>query len=208
MKEGHTYMSMDGSALTEARSRNGAGSAPSENGQPKTEQVVKMFMDADKIAAIKGTTVTVYVGTPPTPVVIRPLSTRGMIEAYKYLRHLLLPILTLAKNSAGGAQTVSGIMDAFGENIDDVPKLLAIILQRANPAIDEAWVLEKLDILLDLQLIIPPFLQQNGLDRMFSGKSAAPVAQSSNATTSAQVEDSQKTEALAAASTSAPTTTE
>ncbi len=208
---------MDGAALAARRDAESAGAAgagsTSDGNGPKTESVVKMFMDEDKIKAIKARTCIVTVGTPATEVVIRPLSTAGMVAAFKSLRHLLVPVLALGKSAGqGAAPTISAILDAFGDNIEDVPELVTIILQRGNPDIDRKWVDKNLDILLDLQVIIPPFLEQNGLDRMFSGKlvgrgvaSSPASAQTTNGSTTVP---SQQTAESPAESTSAPTTTD
>jgi hypothetical protein len=193
-------MGMDGAAFAAQRDRDKAGSSGNgEAGQPKVESVVKMFMDPDKIAAI-----------------LKPLSTRQMVSIFKSLRHLILPIMSLAQRSKSenGAVTLTHILNAFGDNIDDVPKLIHAILMRGNPDLSEEWVLDHFDVILDMQVILPHFMRQNNLDRLFSGKSAAPVEPSSpeSASTTRETDTttaaSPQTAESQAESTSAPTTME
>jgi hypothetical protein len=53
-----------------------------------------------------------------------------------------------------------------------------VILSRGND-ISLDWINDKLDVLLDLQLILPIFLRQNGLEKLFSPKEPSPVGRTS-----------------------------
>jgi hypothetical protein len=145
------------------------------NGAPsskdKTENVIKFFFDADKIAAIKAQDTRITIGTPPTPIVIRPMSPKGVAESYVLIRKLVMPLITLINEARQGSTLNLGLMmEAFGENIEILPELLYRIIQRGNPDLTREWCDEHIDFALDAMLIIPIFLEQNGLGKLFSGK--------------------------------------
>jgi len=157
-------------------------------GTPKVESIIKFFMSSDKIAAIKAEDTRVTIGTPPMEVNIRPMSPKLVAESYTLIRQLLLPILTvISMSQAGGNVSISAFLDAFGENIDALPELIFKILQRGNGEVTREWCDDHLDFLLDAQLILPIFLRQNGLDRLFAGKEGAPSTENGAATAEEKV---------------------
>jgi len=144
-------------------------------GATKVESIIKFFMSEDKIAAIKAEDTRITIGTPPMQVSIKPMSPKLVADSYTLIRKLLLPILTvISMSQAGDNVPISAFLDAFGENIDALPELIFKILQRGNPDVTREWCDEHLDFLLDVQVILPIFLRQNGLDRLFAGKEVAP----------------------------------
>jgi hypothetical protein len=151
---------------------------PPKKSDAKTENVIKMFADADKIAAIKAEIKMVRIGQPPADVVIRPLNPRQGIEAFKLLRTTLLPLLALYRKSTVATPSMADFFDAFGENIEEVPKLLHIIISRGNPTITLDWVNDNLDLVPDTLTILPIFMQQNMFDILFSPKARAPQPES------------------------------
>lgn len=162
----------------------------------KTENVVKMFGDPDKIRAIKASTVTVIVGNPPTELVIRPLNPKLGVEAYSVLRTTMLPIVNLYRKQVAGDVTIVDVFDAFGENVAKIPHLIFLILSRGNPQITEEWVDNNLDLVPDLMTILPHFMAQNMFDTLFSPKARAPLAppptQSESATQEVMAGENQK----------------
>lgn len=186
---------------------NGNGPASKD----KTENVIKFFFDADKIAAIKAKDTRITIGTPPTPIVIRPMSPKGVAESYVLIRKLVLPLVTLINESRQGTGLNLGLlMEAFGENIEILPELLFRIISRGNPDLTREWCDEHIDFALDAMLIIPIFLEQNGLDKLFSGKAQAASTESPGAppeSSSLPMEESQVQSTSSADSTDGQTTT-
>ncbi len=140
----------------------------------KTENVVKMFADPDKVAAIKASVALVTIGNPPTQVIIKPLNPRLGIEAYQVLRSTLLPIVDLYRKQQSGTVNIVDVFDAFGENVTKIPRLLYLILSRGNTQITEEWVDEHLDLVPDTLTILPHFMEQNMFNLLFSPKARAP----------------------------------
>jgi hypothetical protein len=139
-----------------------------------------MFNDTEKVAAIKGASSTITIGSGPEAreVRIRPLNPRTLIQSYGLIRDILVPLMkTFEPNADGSRRDVSmqGILNSLGDNIDKVPELIYVILQRGNE-ISKEWIDDNLDILLDLQLIIPIFLTQNGLGKLMGNVEAATTA--------------------------------
>jgi hypothetical protein len=140
-------------------------------GKPQTERVMKMFSPADAIAVIKATTVNVTLGhgAEARQFVIRPLSPKQLLGAYKLIQELLVPLAQIFK--PGQNVSLADLIGAVGvDNIGKLPELVKVILDRGNDPVSLDWINDNLDILLDLQLILPAFLQQNGLDKLFAPK--------------------------------------
>jgi hypothetical protein len=149
----------------------GAGT-PGRNDAAKgqTERVMKMFTPAEQIEVIKADTVTVSLGhgAESRQFVIRPLSPKQLLGAYQLIQEILLPLAEIFK--PGESIGLGDLVRALGPNIEKVPELIKVILDRGNTPVSVDWINENLDILLDLQLILPAFLKQNGLDKLFSPK--------------------------------------
>lgn len=169
-------MGMDGSALAQGR----AALAPATEPEKKnTERIWKMFTDADKAKAIKAssTKITIGSGAEQREVSIRPLNPRQLVAAYGLIRDILTPLVSVFAPNADGSPKdvqIGDILSAVGDNIDKVPELIFVILSRGNE-ISRDWIEDNLDILLDLQLIVPTFMAQNGLDKLM-GNAQASVA--------------------------------
>jgi len=146
----------------------GAPSNPHAQGQ-KTERVYKLFTSAEEIEVIKADPSEVWIGSGDErrKVVIRPLNPRQMIRAYGLIQEIVLPLASLFR--ANTNISLADLISAIGPNIEKVPELIGIILERGNN-VSKDWIEENLDILLDLQIIIPIFLKQNALDKMFGPK--------------------------------------
>lgn len=140
----------------------------------RTEKVMKWFMPAEKIALIKASDakVTIGRGTETKEVVIRPLTPLLFAQAYSVLKATLVPIMSLYKPGQQ-APDMPAILDALGDNIQELPKLIEVILRRGNN-IEQAWIDQNFDLVLDLQLILPYFIEQNGLWKLFMGNVVAP----------------------------------
>lgn len=148
----------------------GGPSNPKSDAAARVERVYKFFSPAEAIRVIKSQEVRVTIGSPPEQreVIIKPLSPRGLAAAYNLIREILLPLLSLFRS--GESPSVGDLVEALGPNIDKVPELVHVILSRGN-TISKDWIEDNLDILLDLQLILPAFIEQNALDKLFSPKS-------------------------------------
>jgi hypothetical protein len=185
------------------------GTGPSS--KDKTENVIKFFFDAEKIAAIKAQDTRITIGTPPTPIVIRPMSPKGVAESYVLIRKLVMPLITLINEAREGAPMNLGLMmEAFGENIEILPELLFRIISRGNPDLTRDWCDEHIDFALDAMLIIPIFLEQNGLGKLFSGKAQAALVENPGTPpeqSSKQTEESQAVSTSSADSTDGQQTT-
>ncbi|MGH7744596.1 MAG: hypothetical protein ACREQ5_07240 [Candidatus Dormibacteria bacterium] len=162
------------------------GNTPSGSGDKQQERVYKMFTPSERIAVIKGAPgqITLGSGGETRQFTVRPMNPRQLLSAYGLLRAILIPLQVLFTPVDGKSQDfgLMQIAEALGENIDKIPALIHAILSRGND-VSLDWIEEHLDILLDLQLIIPVFIEQNGLGKLFG-----PNAQSSAAPTSAAAE--------------------
>ena len=187
---------MDATELSKHRDAQMGTPTTAKDGS-KTENVIKMFTDPAKIAALKANVVIVKIGNPQTDVVIRPLNPKTGVEAYKLLRTTLMPIVTLYRRQQEGGVNIVDVMDAFGENVESITRLIFLILQRGNPHLTQEWVDENLDLVPDLLTIIPPFMEQNMFDTLFSPKAPAPQALPQEPSESASLaESSQPLKAL------------
>jgi len=163
---------MDAQSLDSQRrlhdERKNAATAP----KAKQEKVWQFFTSAEKAAVIKGAPVKVRIGSgdESREVTIRPMNPKQLVEAWGLVADLMLPLIELftpkdgEKVNVGLAQLVS----ALGPKIEKIPRLVWVILSRGND-ISEEWIDNHLDMLLDLQQIIPAFINQNGLDKIFGG---------------------------------------
>jgi len=145
----------------------------------RTDRILKMFPSADKIKAIKADTkkVTLGHGENELDVTIYPMSPKQMVQAYGLIRQLILPIIGIVmKQNVGDQIAITDILDAFGENVDKLPQLIFYILERGNRNVTQEWVDDHFDLVLDLQAILPPFLEQNGLGKLFAGNGSTVAA--------------------------------
>jgi len=155
------------------------GAGPSNpSAQKNEERVWKMFTPPEAINVIKARSELVTIGSGPEAreVTIRPLSPRQLLNAYQLISQLLVPLVENLR--PGQDVSLGAILGALGPNIDKVPELIHVILSRGND-ISLDWINDKLDVLLDLQLILPIFLRQNGLEKLFSPKEPSPVGRTS-----------------------------
>lgn len=168
---------MDNSALDLARAQqSGSPELASKSGE-RTERIYKMFTSAERAEIIKNNPVRVKIGSgeEQREVVIRPLSPRQVINAYGLIRDILIPIMRLYEPGENGEKKNIGLTEfvgALGENIDKLVDLIHAILSRGN-TISKDWLDEHMDLVLDAQIIIPIFLEQNGLMKLL-GKDRAP----------------------------------
>lgn len=149
-----------------------AGREPGEdNGKSRIDRIIKMFTPADEIAAIKDLPSTVRIGTPPVDIMIRPMSTRTLLESLGIIRKLIGPLLEMSNKQI----TTADMLEQLSENVKDLPILIYNILKRGNETtITQDWVDDNFDVLLDLQVVLPIFLRQNALDKLFGGGQASP----------------------------------
>ena len=163
----------------------GGPSNPKADAESRVERVYKFFSPPEAIRVIKSQEYKITIGSYPEQreVIIKPLSPRGLAQAYNLIREILLPLLGLFRT--GESPTVGDLVEALGPNMDKIPELVYVILQRGN-TISKDWIEENLDILLDLQLIIPAFVEQNALDKLFSPKSKSDAQTSTASPTQAE----------------------
>jgi hypothetical protein len=150
-----------------------------QNTDKRTERVWKMFTDKEKAAAIKSTNylITIGSGNESREVIVRPLNPKQMIESYTLLRDILSPLIKLFEPSPDGRPkdiSISSLVNALGDNVEKIPILVYAILKRGND-ISLDWIENHLDIIIDLQLLIPAFLEQNALGKLL-GNAPASVA--------------------------------
>lgn len=146
-------------------------------GKQKTERIWKMFTPEDAAMAIKAEVAMVKIGSGDEmrEVRIRPLNPRQLVGAYSLIRDILMPLVTVFQPNADGSPKkveIGDILTALGDNIDKVPELVAVILSRGNE-ISMDWINDNFDIILDLQLILPVFMRQNGLGKLLGNGLAA-----------------------------------
>ena len=173
------------------------GTETQANGS-RTDRILKMFPPAEKIKAIKADTkkLTLGHGENELDVTIYPMSPKQMVLAYGLIRQLILPIIGIVmKQNVGQQIAITDILDAFGENVDKLPQLIFYILERGNRNVTQEWVDDHFDLVLDLQAILPPFLEQNGLGKLFAGNGSTVAVESVQAQTTQetppQTEESQ-----------------
>jgi hypothetical protein len=145
-------------------------------GQARVQRVRKFFSEPAAIEALKASPVYIRIGNPAfetRDVIVYPLTPAQFAVAYSTLKDVLLPVLDLFKPGQAAPQ-LPQIMDVLGDKVSQLPKLINIILQRSPNPPSEDWLNSNMDFLLDLQLIIPPFIAQNGLEKLFGGGNEAP----------------------------------
>jgi hypothetical protein len=145
----------------------------------RNEKVWKFFTPQERIDVIKANTRTVSIGhgAERRDVTIQPMNVIGLAESYGVLRKLIGPILEVFSKTSNPSIPV--LIDALGENISELPSFIAAILKRGNN-ISTEWINEHFDVLLDLQTILPIFIEQNGLEKVFNtgnenGAASAPI---------------------------------
>lgn len=156
----------------------------------RTDRILKMFPSEDKIKAIKADTkkVTLGHGENELVVTVYPMSPKQMVQAYGLIRQLILPIIGIVmKQNVGQQIAITDILDAFGENVDKLPELIFYILSRGNQGVTQEWVNDHFDLVLDMQAILPPFLEQNGLGKLFAGNGSTVAAESVKAQVTQEV---------------------
>jgi hypothetical protein len=155
----------------------GAASSNPHGAGQKTEKVYKMFTSQEEIEVIKASpdTLTIGSGDEKRKVTIFPLNPRQMIKAYGLIQEIVMPLAALFRPNTN--ISLADLIAAIGPNIEKVPELVGVILERGNN-VSQDWIENNLDILLDLQIIIPVFLRQNALDKMFGpkGESGVPTS--------------------------------
>src|SRR5215831_3548530 len=162
-------MSVDMSELArrgqEMRSDGPGTGAP----ERKTEDTLRMYTDDEKLAVISKGAVKMEIGTPPQEITLYPLSLRQLMVFLPKLKTAMGPLLVLFKDRKTGdpAVPIAQIVDALAEKIDEVPDLVFTLLERGNGNISKEWLMDHFDFVPDMQAIIPVFLRQNGLDKLF-----------------------------------------
>ncbi len=179
-------MSMDAKELRRMaevqREAEDAGAAPTNT---RVDRVYKMFTPEERVRAIKAQRTEVEIGGSgggdSLKIVIRPLSPKQFIEAFALIREVLFPIMALY--GPGKSPGFADLLSVLGERIDKLPELVWFIIKRGNN-ITQEWVDNNMDLGLDLQLILPPFIIQNGLERFLGGTDAPlPHAEANGAST-------------------------
>lgn len=160
-----------------------SGGPPNSKPGEQVEEVIKMMNDDEAIRAIKNEAHVISIGSAEDQREVRllPLSPRQAMQAWPLIKKLIVPILTIAKSAQEGqSMSLSDIMESLGEdNIEALPKFLALVLQRGNPGLTEDWIMDNLDLVLDLKTILPIFMKINMFDKLLGGKSTPPPAGSS-----------------------------
>ena len=179
-------MSIDASELKRlntAQQNADAQDAPAKD--TRIERVYKMFTPAERIHAIKAERIMVQIGGAgggeAMDITIRPLSPKQFVEAFQLIREVLVPIMGLYSPGAA-TPGFADLLAVLGERIDKIPELVWFIIKRGNN-IEQAWVDNNMDLGLDLQLILPPFIVQNGLERILGGTDAPSQAVNVGAST-------------------------
>lgn len=140
------------------------------NAKDNTERVYKFFTNAEAIGVIKASPVLVTLGSghDARQLNIRPLNTKQFLLAFKHIQEIGVPLLQVL--ASGGKPQIGDIVALVETKIDKIVDLIQLILQRGDPDISREWIENNLDFMLDLQLILPAFVKQNGLEKMFSPK--------------------------------------
>lgn len=175
-------MSVDASVLARDRAAARDGGPDGGTDRRTTEEVVRTFNSRERMDVIAKQAIEIEVGSPATKIVMTPLSTRQVMALLPKLKAIVGPVIT-AFRSRKGTDTVpiDVLFDTITDNIEQLPQLLTLILQRGNPSISEEFVLDKIDLILDMKFMMPIFLWQNGLDKLFNmGKLQAPSSVGSN----------------------------
>ena len=160
------------------------GTAAQDKSQTRVDKIYKMFTPEERIREIKSDKITIEIGSgdEKRSVWIRPLTPRNFIEAFGLIREVLVPLMSLYAPNAE-SPSMGKLIEMLGERVDKVPDLLYFIIKRGNNDVTKDWVMDNLDMGLDLQLILPPFIVQNGLERILGGADAPEKAAPSGAST-------------------------
>lgn len=164
--------------------------------EPRIDKIYKMFTPEERIRAIKDerTVVEIGSGDERRTITIRPLSPRQFIDAFGLIREVLIPLMGLYTTN-GSTPNLGQLIGTLGEKVDKIPELIWFIIKRGND-VSLDWVMDHFDMGLDLQLILPPFIIQNGLERVLGGTNApAKAAQNGASTEKPQSSDSPQTAA-------------
>lgn len=176
-------MALDASELARRREMaSGNGVAEDAPGRPKTEEVIKMYSDDERMRVISKEAVKIKIGTPEKEVLLYPLSLRQLLGFLPKVKSVLGPVLILFKDRRAGdpAIPIAAIVEALAERIDELPEIVTVILSRGNAEIDHDWLMDHFDVVPDMQTILPIFLKQNGLDKLLNlGKQVPPSQDSS-----------------------------
>ena len=170
-------MSADMPDLAAARAAN-SPSAPGTD-KERTESVVRMFNDSERMGIVTKQSVLLTLGTPPLEVHIMPMSVGQLLKVLPMLKQLLAPLLAALKERKAGETLAMGtfiemLMESLGDHPERLPELIQAMLERGNN-ITIPWIENNFDFVPDMQQLLPVFLKQNGLDKLFNlGKQAAP----------------------------------
>lgn len=164
-----------------ARKEREARAGGADSGQAKTEDVVRMFSDIEKMDILAADGVNIEIGSPPIVITLFPLSTRQLLQALPRIRQYLAPLMAAFKNrNSGDVMPIGVLIDGLAENVAELPELIETILMRGN-VVSKEFIMDNLNFFPDMAKIVPVFLKQNGLDKMFGlGKRVAPLPSSSN----------------------------
>jgi len=176
-------MALDASDLKLAAQANRGESPSPSSTETRVDKIYKMFTPEERVRAIKDARIEVEIGSgaEKRTIVIRPLSPRQFIEAFGLIREVLVPIMGLYGATAG-SPGMAEIIGVLGDKIDRVPELIHFIIKRGNE-VSLDWIMDNFDLGLDLQLILPPFIIQNGLERVLGGTDAPATAAQNGAFT-------------------------
>ena len=176
-------MALDANDLKLAAQANRGESPSPSSTETRVDKIYKMFTPEERVRAIKDARIEVEIGSgaEKRTIVIRPLSPRQFIEAFGLIREVLVPIMGLYGATAG-SPGMAEIIGVLGDKIDRVPELIHFIIKRGNE-VSLDWIMDNFDLGLDLQLILPPFIIQNGLERVLGGTDAPATAAQNGAST-------------------------
>lgn len=178
-------MALDASELARHRQLRAGEGTPEggPDGRPKVEDVVRMYSDEERMAVIGKEAVKIKVGTPEKEIMLYPLSLRQVILFLPKMKSVLGPVLLLFKERRAGDPPVpiAAIIEALSEKVEELPDVLMTIFSRGNGDVDKDWLLDHLDLVPDMQTVMPIFLRQNGLEKLLNlGKAAPPSSSSSS----------------------------
>lgn len=178
-------MALDASELARHRAAR-VGDGTPEGGssdRPKVEDVVRMYSDEERMAVVGKEAVKLKIGTPEKEIMLYPLSLRQVIAFLPKLKSVLGPVLLLFKERKTGDPPVpiASIIEALSEKVEELPDVLMVIFSRGNGDVDKDWLMDHLNLVPDMQVVLPIFLKQNGLDKLLNlGKVVPPSSDSSS----------------------------
>lgn len=212
-------MALDASELDRQRQLRTRDPDSANPARAKVEEVVRTFSDDEKMEIVNKKAVVIQIGTPARDVTLRPLSLRQVTVFLPRLKMALGPLLLLFRERKAGDPPIpmAMIIDALVEHMDDLPDLIWTILERGNTDIDKLWLEEHMDFAIDMQQILPIFLKQNALNKLFNlGKARSEsvtslngdgVSSSEKSTDQMPTTGSSVQSSSAASTTDGPTTT-